>query len=631
MIAVSEFVRAGGHAAHLSREDTNRAVTTRWDLSRGVPHDLELAIAVAAGISRTNPRTRRDLIHFKVSPSQNDERAFELALELIEREYGISASAMRVVVVHAKGDRPAHMHVLYSVIDAETGKAIPSQNKFVQNELIARQLEMLLGEPIVPGPYHLDVVDALRKRGQHVEADSLATFAPAEKGQRVGTETRRQNDRVGLDTKAAARKIYGVWTEASGDLGAFALGLDAIGFDLVHGDKAVIARDRETGGIVPVRRGLNMASREAGAALDYTRYTFDERFGVLPSFDAVKDDKSAQKLKLAQAATDEELRRHGQEALVDGDARQAARAYGALAARRKRAAETQRRADLDLKLEIQRERHRLDLIRRKRVDRAFLAAAIFDTPRMRKVVFAAAATGVLLAGGGLALALIAAGFTIGALPTREQARAVKRQVLRDRRAVYDRDRRERAAAKQERSEAAPKPAVFRSRNDDLIAGLLLHLVVTKKRRRLRDDERRLWRACVDTLGPTAASVVRHLGRRRNATSIGQSLGLRGPSKDRDRIALASAFRGRMQSAIADMLDPTTAMCMAQAMASGAVAYGVEEHAVIERVELPAIPGAGGERAGLDRPIAPIPARRTFDRGPGRTVAIRPSKGRGIGD
>lgn len=630
MIVVSEFVRAGGHAAHLSREDTNRKVTMRWDLSRGVPHDLELALALEAGLARTNPRTQRDLIHFKVSPSQDHRRAFELALELIEREYGISSSAMRVVVVHAKGDRPEHMHVVYSIVDAETGKAIPSQNKFVQNELIARQLEMMLGEPIVPGPNHLDVIDALRSRGQHTEADYLATFAPAEKGQRVGTQIRRQNERVGLDTKAASRTLYTAWMEASGDLGAFAVGLDAIGFDLFRGDRAVIARHRGTGGIVPLRRGLNMASREVGAALDYTRYTFDGRFGLLLSFDAIKDEKSTRRLNLAQAATDEELRRLGLEALIDGDARQATKAYGAMAARRKREENAQRRTDRDLKLEIQRERHRLELIRKKRVDRAFLAAAIFDSSRMRKLVFAAAATGVLLAGGGVALALVAAGFTIGALPTREQARAVKRQAQQDRRAVYERDRRERDAAKAERAVPGPKPAVFRSRQDDLIAGLLFDLVVTAKRRRLRDDERRLQRAAVEALGPTAASVVRQLGRRRNAESISRTLDLRRPKTDRDRSALASIFRGRMQNAVADMIDPITAMCMAQVMSSGAPVHESEEDASLgagsEVASVPSSPGHAPGRPGTT-PVTIRQVNRAVTRGAG----VRWNRGRGIGD
>lgn len=630
MITLAEFVRAGGHAAHLSRVDTNRRVTMRWDLSRGVPHDLEQALALEAGLSRTNPRTQRDLIHFKVSPSHHHHRAFELALELIETEYGISPTAMRVVVVHDKGDRPPHMHVVYSVVDAETGKAIRSQNKFVQNELIARQLEMMLGEPIVPGPNHLSVVEVLRSRGRHAKADHLATFAPAEKGQRVGTQIRRQNERVGLDTKAASRTLYTAWIEASGDLGAFAVGLDAIGFDLLRGDRAVIARHRETGGIVPLRRGLNMASREVGAALDYTRYTFDERFGLLPSFDAIKDEKSARRLDLAQAATDEELRRLGREALIDGDGRQAARAYGALAARRKREEQAQGRADRDLKLEIQRERHRLELIRKRRVDRAFLAAAIFDSPRMRKLVFAAATTGVLLAGGGVALALVAAGFTIGALPTLEQARAVKRQAQQDRRAVYERDRRERDAAKAERAVPAPKPAAFRSRQDDLLAGLLLDLVVTAKRRRLRDDERRLQRAAVEALGPTASSVVRQLGRRRNAESIGRTLDLRRPKTDRDRSALASIFRGRMQNGVADMLDPITAMCMAQVLSSGAPVHEPEEEASLGAgSEVASVSSSPGHAQGVSGP-APIASRqvnRTATRGGG----VRPSRGRGIGD
>ena len=186
MIVREQFRRAGGLADHLARLDTNKSVTVRSDLCQGVPPDIRQALVVLAGIARTNPRTKRHFIHFKISPSKPDARAIRRALDLIEKEYGIAPGSPRLVVEHQKGDRPNHFHVVYSIVDIGTGRAVPSEGNYLKDEIISRLLELELGEAITPGSRHADVVEALRDRGQANEAAVLAGVHATKAGARLG-------------------------------------------------------------------------------------------------------------------------------------------------------------------------------------------------------------------------------------------------------------------------------------------------------------------------------------------------------------------------------------------------------------------------------------------------------------
>jgi hypothetical protein len=64
------------------------------ELGRDALPNVQDAIAVFAAIARTNPRAKRDLVHFKISPGHEfSEAEFAQTIAMIEIEFEISARA----------------------------------------------------------------------------------------------------------------------------------------------------------------------------------------------------------------------------------------------------------------------------------------------------------------------------------------------------------------------------------------------------------------------------------------------------------------------------------------------------------------------------------------------------------
>ncbi|KPH80807.1 MULTISPECIES: relaxase/mobilization nuclease domain-containing protein [Bosea] len=558
MIVREQFRRAGGLAEHLARLDTNKSVTLRADLGRGLPVDIKQALVVLAGISRTNPRTKRHFIHFKISPAKTDERSIQRALALIEKEYGIDSRSPRLVVEHEKGDRPNHFHVVYSVVDLSTGRAVSSEGNYLKDETISRLLELELGEAITPGPRHVEVVEILRERDQVVEAAALAGVEAARPGARLRSTTRRQLERVGVDADAAGAQIYQLWNDVDGEREAFRRRLGEAGFDIVMGHSVLVALHRVSGGEIPLRRILNEHSKAAGMPLGLVKQSFDDLFEDSETLDLIKGERRRPHITAARAATDQELLRLGREALVDGDPVQAAKAYGALAARRAQHEVDLRRAHKEAEAEIRREKTRLVSVRRQRVERAFRAAAIFDARRMRQIAFGAAAAGALLAGGGLGVALLAGGFAVGLLPTYETARALARQARLDRKSN---SKPVKAAVNNNSAESSSQVPLFKSRDDHRVAAVYFDLVLAAQRRRLTSREASVAKAARQVLRPITAATVGMLAKRRDANVIRRQLRLHTPVAHGDRCDVARVFRSQGHRTVADGLDPTTALIM----------------------------------------------------------------------
>lgn len=557
MIVRDRFIRLGRTASHLARVDTNKTVTVLHDHCRNLPPDIPVSLTILACLSRTNDLTKRHLLHFKVSPELDNPRALPEALYWIERVFGIRADAPRLVVRHEKGDRPAHYHVLYSIVDQDTGRAVSSNDNYLKDEVVSRILELRLGERVVPGTRHNAVIEQVAAMGLPREAQILAQYEAAVTGERLDTETRQHAGRAGGDAKAGATTIYGCWLGAAGSVPAFRDRLGLAGYDLVRGDAALVAVDRKTGALIPIRRAINERSKAAGSPLKLTRESCDDLFEAEDTLARRRAERVARALAEAQAATAEELRRFGREALLDGDPVKAARCFGALTYRLARTDAEQRQLDKKAADELVREHKRLTILRQRRVERAFVAAGVFDRRKLRKAVFVAAAASMLLAGGGLGLALVAGGVALSVLPRREQARALARQAQEGRRA--EAKQRAEAAIGARTAARESRTKIFGDRRETLLTGIAFDLKRKARARVLLSSEQDLLREADRALGPKASAAVRMLAHRKDAAVIGRQLHLKQPVAHLDKCEAARIFRERGRMDLADRLDPVSAL------------------------------------------------------------------------
>lgn len=441
MIVKSAYRTAGGLHAHVTRTDTNEFVQVRTDLFRGVAGDLAQALHDMEALARLNPDVTRAFVHIVIAPA-HEVTAVELdeALAVIEAEHGIAPQAKRAIVQHGKGSRPTHYHCIYPIIDPRTGRALRSQGNYERDERASRVLEISLGEPITPGPRLRANIAELRARHRHAEADILEVHVPQRHTDPLGRKSRQQATRLGVDAVAWSTGVYAEFEAAQRDLAAFGRRLGAAGLAVARGDRAILIVDAATGHHDALVRLLRREAKASGRPLTLTEVELGRAFPNLPPFVPVRDAGLAAAKAQASAAVDTEWWRALDEARAenDGVALQAFRAKR-LTERAAEAAEGRRVFKATLKArraEIQALYRQRDTIRRLRVDRAFGAARLFASPRLRRVAFALAATGLLLTGASLLAALVGAGVAVGALPHRARARrfatAAQAERLRDR-------------------------------------------------------------------------------------------------------------------------------------------------------------------------------------------------------
>jgi hypothetical protein len=117
-----------GRVRHLLDAENNEWILERTDLDRCCPADLDQTLRMFSALTASNPRATNTVGHFKCSPILPlDEAGLSRLIEVIEREHRIPADQPRKVIVHMKGDRPAHVHLLYAAVNPKTGRVLSSK------------------------------------------------------------------------------------------------------------------------------------------------------------------------------------------------------------------------------------------------------------------------------------------------------------------------------------------------------------------------------------------------------------------------------------------------------------------------------------------------------------------------
>jgi hypothetical protein len=207
--------RARQLAAHLLRSDQNESVKlceARGTLASDVAGALEeLEARGRAG------RSKAPLYHASLSP----EAAFPLrgeqirqAVDLLEEKLGLCGQP-RIIVLHRKDERE-HVHVVWSRVSAETGRAISTSWNYRIHEAVSRELEVRFGHPSVQNS---------RPRSQR----------PSRR-QALRDHEVHQFQRSGSNADAVASELADLWQESeSGE--QFRQRLEEAGYILARGDR----------------------------------------------------------------------------------------------------------------------------------------------------------------------------------------------------------------------------------------------------------------------------------------------------------------------------------------------------------------------------------------------------------
>ena len=559
MIVKSAYRRAGGLHPHLLRNDTNEAVTVRLDLFRGIAGTLAEALHDMEALARLNPDIARSFIHVVLAPAHDlTPMELEQALAVVEAEHGIRVEAKRAVVQHEKGLRPRHYHCVYPIVDPVTGRALPSQGNFARDELISRILELRFGEPITPGPRMAANIGELRARNRHAEADHLAAYHPTRHADPLDRKARQQATRLGLDPAAWSRRVMHLFEEAGRNLARFEERLGHHGMRIARGDRAMLIVDDATTYETSLVRLLRREAKAAGRPLALTEADVRRAYPGAPSYAAARDEGLAAAKTTAEAARDAEWSRAAQEAGFEHDVA----ALRLFRARRKAERDAEATAGRQaFKATLKARRQEIvalyagrDAVRRMRVDRAFRAARLFDSPRLRRLAFLLAASGILLSGGSLIVACIGAGALAQGLPSRARARRFQAAAQGER----ARDRVARSAALDRaygdaRRTSAPPAPVHASRfgferidkRDRILAGLVAETILLG---RVAADMPVPVQRAMDALGPETVAGLTRMLERGSPLQVRRLLHWhRGVAPDRRGAAILSALERHARS------------------------------------------------------------------------------------
>lgn len=434
MIIITTPRRIGELSRHLGKtgRGSNKEVLVRADMIRDVPADTALALRIMAAIARRNRRVTRDIAHLKIAPKVPlSPEGLERALAVYEEEYGIPFDCPRHVVEHRKGDRAPHFHVNYSMVAPGSGKALRFVRSTERDEMIARRLEIELGEGLTPSLRVDRVARLLLERGLPELAEIAATGPVAEKRAGRSKAERQQANRLETDLDLVDARLLEAWRRSGGDIRKLPAELEKLGLRLAGGDKCIagvpIVRliDSETLFAGSLTRSLNRVRKGAGDRGPLQEPQVAAIIGTLPSEAVVKAELRKEAPQRSAADLLGEFDRFAAETDLDSEREEAAKTRQGrdrLAARL--TAEEQRNLRERQKLVRARYRER-DRIRRARVNRAFLAAKLFAGRDIRKAAFYMVAVGVLATGAGLIAALAAAGIAVAAIPSYTSAKRLR--------------------------------------------------------------------------------------------------------------------------------------------------------------------------------------------------------------
>ncbi|MCP4616935.1 MAG: hypothetical protein GY844_10895 [Bradyrhizobium sp.] len=449
--------RLGGLGRHLmdTGRGSNERVIVRADLSRDLPADVTLALRLLAAPARRVRRMKREVVHIVISPQRMlsaDE--LEHVLRTIETEYGIPEGSARLLVEHQKGKRARHYHVVYSMASEVSGRALRFTRSGDRDEMLARRLEIELGEQLQPSTRVARTVELLRERKRDDLAEIAAQGPVAEKGRRQSKDEVRQDARLGVDRELVDARLLEAWRQANGDLSRLRSELDAMGFRLAAGDERIAGVpivqliDIETLKSTSLTRHLNRL-RVVGDGPRLREAAIGASMGELPPMHEVKAQLRKDAPERSADALLGEYDRLVAEMDADGEREEAIKARKGRARLATRlTAEEQKDLRERQKLVRERYRHR-DRIRRARVNRSFIAAKLFAGPEIRKAAFYLVAIGVLATGAGLIPALAAAGVAVAAIPSYSGAK--RRRVTADLAARQDRTEMSRELREEARS------------------------------------------------------------------------------------------------------------------------------------------------------------------------------------
>lgn len=413
MIIRASYV--GGDAdrvRHLLDAENNEVVIERHDLDVACPHDLGLTLEMHAALAAANPRAKIKTVHVKCSPSRPlTEEGIRRLIDVVRQEHRIPPGHPMKVIVHAKGNRPMHLHLLFPAVNPATGRVLTSKLNYRADELASRILEIEFGETITPGPRIRKNEETLRERGEGAMAAILANYEPVRNRTRDSENDRQQGARTKMPPVEFRRLLAKVLASAGPALPvprALARG----GFDVAIGDRrdTLMVVHLQTGAAFSLQKSLKRMVPEAMTISQDDHAVLRQQ--ARPLAQVVRDglDKSHRR---AEARLDREIRRGLFESAIDGGND---RIF--VEARRKRARERPA-ANAPLSLRDQRKSIRTTeretrILEAGRIDRAFRAARILQSPRLRKAAVVLAASGALLAGAGFPLA-VGAGFAAAAL------------------------------------------------------------------------------------------------------------------------------------------------------------------------------------------------------------------------
>ncbi len=273
-------------------------------------------------------------------------------------------------------------------------------------------------------------------------ADRVKALPPPRRSARLDQSTRDVLVRGKAGSDALAADLWNGFQACKHDPGRrnLAAHLAERDIEVSLGRKALLVNRKGTTASIPLLRTLKRIAAANGNNEVLRKATIDDLMGRKSGPTVERHLSSPERLERARKALHDEYTKLAMEAALDGARALAAkvREHELRLARRTKFAQllrTERQA-------INHYYRRIAIVRRMRVDRAFRAAKWWTAHRrLRKFAVLAAGTAVLMAGGGLGLALVAGGLAFASIPSFEQARAAalaaQRETLRARRDQKD--------------------------------------------------------------------------------------------------------------------------------------------------------------------------------------------------
>ena len=223
-------------------------------------------------MSWASPRTKKDLYHISMNPSEElSAEQWERAWETYEEEFGLSEHPY-IEVTHDKKGR-VHKHRVYERVDTETEKAIKLSFTKIRNELVARQLEYAFNHQLTVGKHNRTVMLKLAEQGKEdivtwmEQGKAHANPRPVAKDEFSELQQERRTNIKKADVKAVLQEAWATTDNGAG----FETAIAEHNLLLCRGDRRDFTVVDAQGGTHSPRRMLGVKSaqlRERWSDLD---------------------------------------------------------------------------------------------------------------------------------------------------------------------------------------------------------------------------------------------------------------------------------------------------------------------------------------------------------------------------